>query len=206
MGGQGYVSVTALACPASANCSSRQGRYRNFQLSELYHNYLRNESTNRKSLEGYVSQAEAARIRGVSPQAIADLIRRRRLTTVRVAGRILVLRSEVEAFVAQPKTGRPAKKKVMRKPKVEFVKTGTSTTSTANMHKEYISRAEAARIRGVSQPAIVDLIRRGRLKTLSVAGQTLLFRSEVEGFVPRPRTGRPSKKQASMKPSRKSKK
>ena len=32
-----------------------------------------------QKLEGYVSQAEAARIRGVSPQAIADLIRRCRL-------------------------------------------------------------------------------------------------------------------------------
>jgi hypothetical protein len=182
------------------------GKYRNFQLSELYHKYLINESTNRKSFEGYVSQAEAARIRGVSPQAIADLIRRCRLTTAHVAGRILVLRSEVEAFVAQPKTGRPLKKKGTRTPEAELGKTGTSTKSTAKIHKEYISRAEAARMRGVSQPAIVDLIRRGRLKTVTVAGQTLLFRSEVEDFVPRPRTGRPSKTRVSMKAPEKPKK
>jgi predicted DNA-binding protein YlxM (UPF0122 family) len=166
---------------------------------------LINESTNRKNLEGYVSQAEAARIRGVSPQAIGDLIRRCRLSTIHVAGRILVLRSEVEAFIAKPKTGRPSKKE-LRKPKVGNEKTRTSKKSTATIHKEYVSRAEAARIRGVSQPAIVDLIRRGRLKAMSVAGQTLLFRAEVENFVPRPRTGRPSKKKAGVKMPEKLKK
>jgi predicted DNA-binding protein YlxM (UPF0122 family) len=164
-----------------------------------------NESTNREPIEDYISQAEAARIRGVSPQAISDLIRRCRLTTVCLAGRILVLRSEVEAFVAQAKTGRPPKKR-MRKLRVELGKSKTSTKSGAKIHKEYISRAEAARIRGVSQPAIVDLIRRGRLKTVSVAGQTLLFRSEVEGFLPQPRTGRPSKEKAVMRTAGKSKK
>jgi hypothetical protein len=51
----------------------------------------------------------------VSKQAIADLIRRGRLTTVSVAGRTLVLRSEVEAFVPKPKLGRPPKKAPDRK-------------------------------------------------------------------------------------------
>jgi predicted DNA-binding protein (UPF0251 family) len=60
---------------------------------------------------GYISQAEAARIRGVSKQAIADLINRGRLTGAKVAGRTLVLRSEVEAFQAQPELGRPRKKR-----------------------------------------------------------------------------------------------
>lgn len=58
----------------------------------------------------YISQAEAARIRGVSKQSIADLIKRGRLSKVSVAGRTLVLRAEVEAFVAKPKLGRPPKK------------------------------------------------------------------------------------------------
>lgn len=39
-----------------------------------------------------------------------------------------------------------------------------------------------------ASPAIVDLIRGGRLKTVALAGKTLLFRSEVEAFVPQPRT------------------
>ncbi|WP_263349695.1 helix-turn-helix domain-containing protein [Acidicapsa acidisoli] len=72
-------------------------------------------STNEHSLEDYISQAEAARIRGVSKQAIGDLIRRGRLTAVSVGGRKLVLRSEVEAFVSMPKLGRPPKRKSAKK-------------------------------------------------------------------------------------------
>jgi Helix-turn-helix domain len=82
------------------------------QFSGRYHKYLTKTSKNDGPFEKYISQAEAARFRGVSKQAIADLIRRRRLTTVKVAGRTLVLRSEIEAFVAEPKRGRPPKKRI----------------------------------------------------------------------------------------------
>jgi hypothetical protein len=72
---------------------------------------LKKSSTSSGGIENWISQAEAARIRRVSNQAIADLIRRGRLTTVKVAGKTLVLRSEIESFVALPKLGRPPKKK-----------------------------------------------------------------------------------------------
>jgi hypothetical protein len=62
-----------------------------------------------------ISQAEAARIRGVSQQAIANLIRRGRLASTLVAGRPLVLRSEVEAFLPKPKLGRPQRKTTAKK-------------------------------------------------------------------------------------------
>lgn len=62
-----------------------------------------------------ISQAEAARIRGVSQQAIANLIRRGRLSSVVVAGRTLVYSSEIETFVAKPKLGRPPKKRSAKK-------------------------------------------------------------------------------------------
>lgn len=45
-----------------------------------------------------ISQAEAARIRGVTRAAIRDLIRRERLRSVTVGGRELVYRSDIEAF------------------------------------------------------------------------------------------------------------
>lgn len=45
-----------------------------------------------------ISQAEAARIRGVTRAAIRDLIRRERLRSVAIGGRELVYRSEVKAF------------------------------------------------------------------------------------------------------------
>jgi hypothetical protein len=80
-------------------------------------------------------------------------------------------------------------------------------SSTNKMRKyvkpdELISQAEAARIRGVSQQAIANLIRRGRLNTASVAGRTLVLRSEVESFVAKPKVGRPPKKATEKAPSK----
>jgi hypothetical protein len=71
--------------------------------------------------------------------------------------------------------------------------------------EELISQAEAARIRGVSQQAIANLIRRGRLISTLVAGRTLVLRSEVEAFVPKPKLGRPPKKAAGRKAVKRSK-
>ena len=55
-----------------------------------------------------VSQREAAQMRGVSIQAIHELIKRGRFNTVEISGRQYLLRKEVEAFVPR-RTGRPRK-------------------------------------------------------------------------------------------------
>jgi excisionase family DNA binding protein len=53
-----------------------------------------------------------------------------------------------------------------------------------------ISQAEAAQFRGVSRQAISKLERKGRLRSLTVGGHTLVRRADVLSF--RPRTaGRP---------------
>lgn len=54
----------------------------------------------------WVSQAEAAQLRGVSRQAIAKLVRKGRLRTVIVGGHTLVSRADVLSFRARP-AGRP---------------------------------------------------------------------------------------------------
>jgi excisionase family DNA binding protein len=64
--------------------------------------------------DDWISQAEAARIRAVSKQAIAKLIRRKRIAAREIGGRMLVRRSEVEAFVPLP-IGRPPKKAAPKK-------------------------------------------------------------------------------------------
>ena len=56
-----------------------------------------------------ITQAEAARLRGVTPEAISRLIKRGRLTPFEVAGRVLVRRSEIDNFQKKP-AGRPIKK------------------------------------------------------------------------------------------------
>jgi len=58
--------------------------------------------------EDWISQAEAARIRGVSRQAIAKLVQNGRLHSIKVGGHVLVNREDVETF--EPgKPGRPKK-------------------------------------------------------------------------------------------------
>lgn len=58
----------------------------------------------------WISQSEAARIRGVSRQAIHRLIQRGRLTVLEVGGYILVSKDEVENFEAL-EPGRPSTSK-----------------------------------------------------------------------------------------------
>jgi len=67
-----------------------------------------------EDIDDWISQVEAARIRNVSKQAIAKLIRRNRLSAREIGGRMLVRRSEVEAFVPMP-IGRPRKKAAPKK-------------------------------------------------------------------------------------------
>jgi excisionase family DNA binding protein len=57
-----------------------------------------------------ITQAEAARVRGVSSEAIGKLIRRGRLRAYEVAGNKLLSRREVENFEKLP-AGRPSTKK-----------------------------------------------------------------------------------------------
>jgi hypothetical protein len=57
-----------------------------------------------------------------------------------------------------------------------------SSKKGAGDMSDLISQAEAARRRGVTVNAIGDLIRRGRLRSVEVAGRTLVYASDVEGF------------------------
>lgn len=47
---------------------------------------------------------------------------------------------------------------------------------------EWVSTAEAARIRGVSRQAIAKLVRAGRITILQIGGKTLLKLADVNGF------------------------
>lgn len=55
-----------------------------------------------------ISQAEAARLRGVTRAAIQDLVRRGKIRSVEIGGRSLVYRSEVVGY-EKGEPGRPAK-------------------------------------------------------------------------------------------------
>ena len=129
------------------------------------------ESLNTKE---WMSKGDAARARGVSRQAIWELVNRGRLTTCRFKGRVYVSRAEVLGFARRPrgaagtgyvkvKTLRPKKKKLDP--------------------AKWIYIIEAARETGLPRLAIVDLIRRGRIRKIISAGKTFVSRTGLEDFM-----------------------
>jgi hypothetical protein len=150
----------------------------------------------------WISRAKAAQLRCVSRQAIAALVRKNRFRTLKIGGKILLNRLEVESYQAklpgrEPKRGR----KKQHRPTSERRKS-TETTEKYEDIEKLISQSEAARLRGVSKQAITSLIRRGRLTSVDVAGHTLVLRSEIESFVVGP-MGRPPKNAINKKASKK---
>ncbi len=49
---------------------------------------------------------------------------------------------------------------------------------------EWVSQAEAARIRGVTRQAIARLIKKGRFRVLRIGGKLFLRREDVKAFRP----------------------
>lgn len=60
--------------------------------------------------EEWITQAEAARVRGVSRQAINNLIKKGRIKAIKISSIILVDKKDVENFKAL-NSGRPRKEK-----------------------------------------------------------------------------------------------
>ena len=153
---------------------------------------MKSTTQNDGNFEKYISHAEAARIIGATSQSVANLVRQGYFTTATVAGRVLILRSEAEKYVARPK-GRPHKKESAEK---ELSKKLPKTTRQRDF-ENYLSQAAAARYHGVSKQAIANLIRRGKLNPVVVAGRSLVLRSEVEAFVPQSKPSLPPRKATS---------
>jgi predicted DNA-binding protein (UPF0251 family) len=171
----------------------------------------------RKSVrpEGWISQAEAARIRGVSQQAIDNLVKRNRFKTLKLGGKTLLNRADVENYQPHPPGPRASKnrseaestlsREERTQPPRKRNKYLRYAESNDGVLGDYISQSEAARIRGVARQSIADLIERGRLTSVTVAGRTLVVRSEVENFVAQPKLGRPPMKATSLKATKEKK-
>jgi excisionase family DNA binding protein len=63
---------------------------------------------------------------------------------------------------------------------------------------DWVSQAEAARLRGVTRQAISRLIKKGRFQVLRIGGKALLNRTEIVNFVPE-QAGRPSNERNTKK-------
>jgi excisionase family DNA binding protein len=62
----------------------------------------------------WVSQADAAEMRGVTRQAIARLVKKGRFTILSIGGKVLLKRSEVEKFKPKPPGPLPRTKQSKR--------------------------------------------------------------------------------------------
>ena len=65
---------------------------------------------NQQDLSDWISQSEAARLRGVTRQAIAKLVKKGRLKVLVLGGHTFVSKSELACFEMQA-AGRPKKEK-----------------------------------------------------------------------------------------------
>jgi excisionase family DNA binding protein len=200
----------------------------------------KNESANRLTIlteqpqqsvkpEAWISQAEAARLRGVSREAIYNLVKKNRFTTFKIGDKTLINREDVENYEPHPSGRKPKKRSnevettlsqraLLPRAQQSESRIPSKKNESANRLRilteqpqqsvkpeDWISQAEAARIRGVSQPAIVHLIRRGRLTTVNMAGRTVVLRSEIENFIARPKGARPPMKAKFSKTSKEKK-
>jgi hypothetical protein len=86
-----------------------------------------------------VSQPEAAKMRGVSIQAIHELMKRGRLTVVEISGKRFLLKKEVEAFEPH-RTGRPRKN-----PAADQSKQGPKPTKRGSAAKTKSAKKKKAR-------------------------------------------------------------
>ena len=123
----------------------------------------------------WMSKGDASRARGVSRQAIWELVRRGRLTTRLYKGRVYVSRAEVMGFKPHPRgptgTGYVKRKTIKRK------KLKPPDAS------KWIYIVEAAREIGLPRLAIVDLVRRGRIKKVVSGTKTFVSRAGIEEFM-----------------------
>jgi hypothetical protein len=138
----------------------------------------------------WISKGDASRARGVSRQAIWDLVHRGRLTTCVVAGRTYVSRSEVLNFKRRPRG--PASQ--YQSKGLRYKSKGKKPKKKTYDPSKWISPVEAARVLSVTRQVIADLVRRRRLRTLTSAGKMLVLRSNVENFKSRPSAPTPKAK------------
>jgi hypothetical protein len=122
----------------------------------------------------WMSKGDAARARGVSRQAIWELVNRGRLTTRRFKGRVYVSRAEVLGFARQPRGLKES----------GYVRVKTVRPKKKNLDPaKWIYIVEASRETGLPRLAIVDLIRRGRIRKVVNAGKTFVSRAGLEDFM-----------------------
>jgi len=122
--------------------------------------------------ENWITQTEAARLRKVTPAAIARLIKRGRLGSKMVAGRRLVYREDVLNFKSLSQEETPTKS--MREAALAVVD-----------REEWITFREAANLRGITTSGIRTAVQRGRIRFLKKRGVPFVNKQDILNYRPR---------------------
>lgn len=120
----------------------------------------------------WMTQAEAARLRRVSRQAINQLVRMGRVRTLVVGRRVLVNAEDIKNY----EPVKPGPKASEKPPEARAARSEA---------EGWMTQAEAARRRHVTYQAITHLVKLGRLRTLEVAGAVLVNVEDLDRLKPR---------------------
>lgn len=72
---------------------------------------LKRKNVEKLDPSAWISQSEAARLRGVSRQAIAELVQKNRFRVLKIGGKTLLNRLDVERYRPQQPGPEPQKKR-----------------------------------------------------------------------------------------------
>lgn len=122
--------------------------------------------------ENWITQTEAARLRKVTPSAIARLIDRGRIRSKVIARRRLVHREDVSNFKTLAAQETPTK--IMKEAARAVVD-----------REKWITFREAANLRGITISGIRTAIQRGRIRFLKKRGVPFVNRQDVLNYKPR---------------------
>lgn len=70
----------------------------------------------------------------------------------------------------------------------------TDSEKKDDQFSDWISQAEAARLRGTTRQAIAKLVKKGRIRTMTVGGYVLVSRTAISEYKPQPAGRRKTKR------------
>ncbi|HMC29271.1 MAG TPA: hypothetical protein VKL99_00445 [Candidatus Angelobacter sp.] len=171
-------------------------------------------ATNRKTAqtfnaEEWISKSKAARLRGVSRQAIWELVKRGRLRTSVFNGRAYLKRADVLKFKHRkrgPYFRIPAAevlaRATARNPYLEELQAAKRKAEKCRP-SQWLSLTEAATALQISPQAVSDLISSRRLKATVIVDSPLVSRSSVKKFKSRQLSPTPKSASKSKRKHRK---
>ncbi len=128
----------------------------------------------------WVTQKEAAQLRGCTVHSIRGAIMNGRIRTLKSKGVVFVKKEDVLNY----------------RPRIDFrPEVGPqSALPPGAKAEEWITVAEAARIRGVNQGTITGHVTSKRIRSVKTGDTRLVYREDIINFKRKPGPGRPKKK------------